>query len=73
MSDKREIKKYDDRIEYWENGKLHRTDGPAIEYANGKKEWYVNSLLHRINGPAVEDVDGSKLWFVHGRYINREN
>ena len=22
------------------NGKLHREDGPAIEFANGNKEWY---------------------------------
>lgn len=21
---------------------LHREDGPAIEYANGKKSWYLN-------------------------------
>ena len=24
------------------NGKLHREDGPAIEYANGYKSWYLN-------------------------------
>ena len=24
------------------NGKLHRTDGPAIELANGNKYWYLN-------------------------------
>ena len=31
--------------QYWRwllNGKLHREDGPAIEYANGTKEWYVD-------------------------------
>ena len=27
----------------WRNsaGQLHRTDGPAIERANGTKEWYI--------------------------------
>ena len=24
------------------NGKLHREDGPAIEYANGSKSWWLN-------------------------------
>lgn len=23
------------------NGKLHRTNGPAIEWANGDKEWWI--------------------------------
>ena len=28
---------------YWYlNGKLHREDGPAVEYANGSKFWYLN-------------------------------
>jgi len=24
------------------NGKLHREDGPAVEYANGTRLWYLN-------------------------------
>jgi hypothetical protein len=24
------------------NGKRHRTDGPAIEYASGYKAWFIN-------------------------------
>ena len=24
------------------NGKFHREDGPAIEFANGQKDWYLN-------------------------------
>ena len=23
-------------------GKLHREDGPAVEYSNGDKHWYIN-------------------------------
>jgi hypothetical protein len=26
------------------NDKLHRTDGPAVEYANGSKLWYLNHV-----------------------------
>ena len=39
---------------YWyQNGELHREDGPAIERANGTKEWYQNGKLHREDGPAA--------------------
>jgi len=28
---------------FWHlNGNLHRTDGPAVEHANGEKCWYLN-------------------------------
>ena len=32
------------KLVVWEthNGKIHRIDGPAAEYANGDKEWYLN-------------------------------
>ena len=53
-------------------GKLHRTDGPAIEYADGYKEWWINDKPHRIDGPAVEWVDGRKYWFMNGK-LHRED
>ena len=28
--------------EWFLNGKLHREDGPAVEYADGHKSWYLN-------------------------------
>ncbi len=46
---------------------LHRTDGPAIEYADGSKAWYVDDILHRLDGPAVEYANGSKSWWVVGK------
>ena len=49
------------------NGKLHREDGPAIEYANGSKYWYLNSKCHREDGPAIEYDDGSKHWYLNGQ------
>jgi hypothetical protein len=30
------------------NGKLHREDGPAIEYSDGRKKWYYNGKLYKI-------------------------
>jgi hypothetical protein len=47
-------------------GKLHRTDGPAIEYRNGNKEWYINGKRHRLDGPAVEQPD-YKAWWINGK------
>jgi endo-1,4-beta-mannosidase len=47
------------------NDQLHRTDGPAIEYADGDKFWYLNDRLHREDGPAVVWADGSKYWYLN--------
>ena len=54
------------------NGKLHREDGPAVEYANGAKLWYVNDKRHRIGGPAAEWANGDKWWYVNGE-LHRED
>ena len=47
-------------------GKLHRIDGPAVEYPNGDKFWCQNGKRHRIDGPAVEYSDGTKHWYQNG-------
>jgi len=50
------------------NGKLHREDGPAVEYTNGDREWYLNDKLHREDGPAFEGADGDKEWYLNGKW-----
>ena len=53
-----------DGTKYWYlEGKLHRVDGPAIEYANGSKQWFLEDKLHRVDGPAIEDANGFKRWW----------
>jgi len=52
------------------NDKLHREDGPAIEYFNGTKAWYFHDQRHRLDGPAIERVNGEKSWWYHGKWIN---
>ena len=52
------------------NGKLHRTDGPAIEYANGTKDWYLNGKCHRTDGPAYEGADGTKCWYLNDKHLS---
>ena len=53
--------------EWYQNGKYHRADGPAVEYADGAKDWFLNGNLHRVDGPAVEYPDGTKYWFLNGK------
>ena len=54
------------------NNDLHRTDGPAVERADGSKEWYINNERHRIDGPAVEYADGSKYWYIDDQEMTEE-
>ena len=54
-------------IRYYQNGKCHRLDGPAVEYSDGTKYWYQNGFLHRLDGPAIEFSNGSKSWFQNGK------
>lgn len=45
------------------NRKLHREDGPAVEFKDGEKNWYINGKRHREDGPAIIDKYGNKSWF----------
>ena len=66
------VKVYDNGEKYWYlNDKLHREDGPALEYADGYKEWWLNGKLHREDGPAVECVNGIKKWLLERQESNR--
>ena len=49
------------------DGKLHRTDGPAVEWPDGTKQWYLDDKLHRTDGPACEGADGEKHWCLNGK------
>ena len=49
------------------DGRLHRTDGPAVIHPNGDQEWWVNGQRHRTAGPAYIGADGTQEWLVNGR------
>jgi hypothetical protein len=57
---------------WYQDGKFHRLDGPAIEQTNGSKFWYQNDKRHRLDGPAVEDANGYKAWFIDGKELTEE-
>jgi hypothetical protein len=51
---------------WYVNGKLHRSDGPAVidhEY----QKWFTDEKLHRVDGPAVIDNHGRKEWYMNGQ------
>jgi hypothetical protein len=55
------------------DGKLHREDGPAIDYANGDKVWCLNGQLHREDGPAVKYADSYKAWYYQDKCLDCQN
>ena len=50
------------------NGKLHREDGPAIEFTNGTRYWCLNDKYHREDGPAIEYANGTRCWYLKGKF-----
>ena len=54
------------------NGKLHRLDGPAIEWFDGSKYYYQDDQLHRTDGPAVEWANGSKEYWIDGQLLKNK-
>ena len=59
----------DEVIKMWRDpdGKFHREDGPAVEWADGRIYWYFHGKKHRVDGPAEEWADGSKFWYLHDK------
>ena len=63
----------DDGDKHWYlYGKLHREDGPAVEYRDGDKHWYLYGKLHREDGPAVEYSDGYEYWYLDGKQLTEQ-
>jgi hypothetical protein len=57
---------------YYHKGKLHRINGPAVEYANGFKAWYFNGERHSTTCPAIIHVNGTKEWWLEGIKYSQE-
>lgn len=58
----------DGSVQYYQHGKRHRVDGPAIENKYGKM-WYVGGKKHRLDGPAIEWCDGRVEYYVDDIYV----
>lgn len=58
-----------DQRRWYIHGKLHRVDGPTVEYINGKKEYWKHGKLHREDGPAITAANGVKVWMIEGENL----
>lgn len=63
-----EVDRYDVVI-WYQNGKIHREGGPAVQRADGYGAWYHKGERHREDGPAIEDADGSREWYLNGKRL----
>ncbi len=51
---------------------IHRVDGPAIIWGDGREDWYLNGELHRVDGPAIIWGNGDKEWYLTGEWYSFE-
>jgi hypothetical protein len=56
-----------DKIWKDEDGRPHREDGPAVEWATGTKYWFFHGQRHRKDGPAIEWENGDREWYYRGK------
>jgi hypothetical protein len=59
MENYNRIEKHEWGIYYYLNDKLHRLDGPAIEYSNGGKEWFQKNRQKQgwMTGCWIQAID----------------
>lgn len=58
---------------WYNNGKLHRENGPAVITEKGDEFWYIDDKLHREDDqPAMIFKNGRKEWYNHGK-LHRES
>jgi len=51
---------------------LDRENGPAVEFADGRKEWWRNGKCHRTDGPAIIKANGEKVFYIEGKVLFEE-
>ncbi len=61
----------DGDVWWYEDGKSHKENGPAVEYNDGSKAWYINNKCHRTDGPAFECIDGSVEYWINNKNVSK--
>lgn len=62
----------DGRTRFYNEGKLHREDGPALTYPSGAVVYMQHGKLHNMHGPAIVGHYGECYWFVKGKRLTKE-
>ncbi len=65
----KQVEKTEDGTFWKYHDRLHRLDGPAIIWNDGKKEWYLHGDRHRSDGPAIEWPDGKTELYLFGKQV----
>ena len=55
---------------WYQHGKFHRNNGPAVIWADGSQYWYQNDKFHRDDGPAVI-ARGEQHWYQNDKELTR--
>ena len=68
----------DGDTKYYVGGKLHRLNGPAVEWKDGDLWWMQFGVLHRIDGPAIVYTGGRDSrkghWYLDGvKYTKKQH
>lgn len=66
---------YNGDQEWFQNGKLHRENGPAKITKDGLEVWFKEGGVHRApeDGPAILRPDGTREWWVNNQRIRLED
>src|ERR1700691_2444848 len=59
-------------IVYYLNGELHREDGPAVIWKDGRFKYFLNGKIHREDGPAAIHLNGIIEYCINGK-LHRED
>ena len=59
--------------EWFKKGKLHRKDGPAVEWSDGSYFWFLDGKGHRLDGPAHKVVNGEIRYFIDGEEFSESD
>ena len=55
--------------QWWQKGLLHRTDGPAVEFADGERQWWIEGRFFtekRFNQQTKKSTCENKTVIIYG-------